>query len=101
MCCEFPGPPGNTTTFEGVPPGYYNLRVTAITDREEARFSRKVYVPRNSNICSVNLINAGVVVNDDSATAEFQAVGAATSFRCRMDKGRTNTCEYKCLINVQ
>ena len=101
MCCEFLGPPGNTTTFEGVRPGYYNLRVTALTDREEARFSRKVYVPANSNTCSVNLINAGVVVKDDSATAEFQAVGPATSFRCRMDKGRTDTCEYKCLINVQ
>lgn len=101
MCCEFLGPPGNTTTFEDVPPGYYNLRVTALTDTEEARFSRKVYVPANSNTCSVNLINAGVVVKDDSATAEFQAVGPATSFRCRMDKGRTDTCEYKCLINVQ
>ena len=45
-----------------------------------------------SNTCSVNLINAGVVVNGNSATAEFLAVGAATSFKCRLDKGRTDTC---------
>ena len=101
MCCELPGPPGSTTTFEGVSPGYYNLHVTAQADEEEVTVSWKVYVPADSNTCSVNLINAGVVVNDNSATAEFLAVGTTTSFKCRLDKGRTDTCEYKCLCSAR
>ena len=94
MCCKFPGPLGNTTTFEGVRPGYYNLRVTALANNKEARVYRRVYVPTNSNTCSVNLINSGVVVNGNSATVEFQAVGAATGFKCRLDNGYFDTCEY-------
>ena len=96
LCCTFLGPSGNTTTFEGVPPGYYNLRVAALANNKEARVYRRVYVPANSNTCSVNLINAGVVVNGNSATVEFLAVGAATSFKCRLDKGCIDTCEYTC-----
>ena len=99
LCCTFLGPSGSTTTFEGVPPGYHNLRVTALANKKKARVYRRVYVPANSNTCSVNLINAGLVVNGNSVTVEFLAVGAATSFKCKLDKGETDTCEYTCSGN--
>ena len=88
------GPPGSTTTFQNVLSGYYNLRVTATTaDGEEAEVSWKMYIPIASTTCSVNLINAGLVVNGTQATVEFQAVGAATGFKCKVDNGPFDPCK--------
>ena len=92
------GPPGSTTTFQNVLSGYYNLRVTATTaDGEEAEVSWKMYIPIASTTCSVNLINAGLVVNGTQATAEFQAVGAATGFKCKVDNRRFDPCKNPCM----
>ena len=94
------GPPGSTTTFQNLLSGYYNLRVTATTaDGEEAEVSWKMYIPIASTTCSVNLINAGLVVNGTQATVEFQAVGAATGFKCKVDNGPFDPypCKNACI----
>jgi len=87
-----PCPPGSTTVFENVPPNYYSLRVTATTGAEEAEVFWKVYVPARPTICSVNLINFGMVLNGTRATVEFQGVGPTTEFSCRLDSGQFDSC---------
>lgn len=57
------GSPGSTTVFQNVPPDTYSPRVTATKGIEEAVVFWKVYVPARPTICSVNLINFGLVVN--------------------------------------
>ena len=92
------GPPGSTTTFQNVLSGYYNLRVTATTaDGEEAEVFWKIYIPIASITCSINLINAGLEVNGTQATVEFQAIGAATGFKCKVDNGPFDPCKNACM----
>ena len=92
------GPPGSTTTFQNVFSGYYNLRVTATTaDGEEAEVFWKIYIPIASITCSINLINAGLEVNGTQATVEFQAIGAATGFKCKVDNGPFDPCKNACM----
>lgn len=74
------------------------MRVTATTAvGEKAEVSWRVYMPTASTTCSVNLINAGLVVNGAQATIEFQAVGAATGFRCKVDDGPLDPCKNACM----
>ena len=87
------GSPGSTTVFQNVPPDTYSLRVTATTGVEEAVVFWKVYVPARSTICSVNLINFGLVVNGTCTTVEFQGVGPISGFSCRLDNGQFDSCE--------
>ena len=71
--------------------------MTATTDDEEVEIFWKMYVPAAPTTCSVNLINAGLVVNGTQATVEFRAAGAATGFSCRVDNGAFETCEFMCI----
>jgi len=87
------GSPGSLTVFQNVPPDTYSLRVTATTGVEEAVVFWKVYVPANPTICSVNLINFGLVVNGTRTTVEFQGVGPISGFSCRLDNGQFDSCE--------
>ena len=61
--------------FQNVPSGWYSLRVTATSDMEEEKVIWKMYVPITSSICSVNLINAGLVVDGASVSMEFRGWG--------------------------
>jgi len=98
-CLSTPiGPPGSTTVFENVLPDTYSLHVTATTGEEETVEFWKVYVPARPTICSVNLINFGMVLNGTCATVEFQGVGPTTEFSCRLDSGQFDSCE---LCSVQ
>ena len=89
----YAGPPGRTIVFQNVPSGLYSLRVTATSDMEEEEVIWKVYVPVTSSICSVNLINTGLVVDGTSVSMEFQGVGSTAGFSCRLDNGRFSSCE--------
>ena len=89
----YTGPPGRTTVFQNVPSGLYSLRVTATSDMEEEEVVWRVYVPTTSSICSVNLINTGLVVDGTSVSMEFGGVGSTAGFRCRLDNGRFSSCE--------
>ena len=72
--------------------------MTATTGAEEAEVFWKVYVPARPTICSVNLINFGMVLNGTRATVEFHGVGPTTEFSCRLDSGQFDSCE---LCSVQ
>ena len=89
----YTGPPGRTTVFQNVPSGLYSLRVTATADMDEEEVIWKVYVPTTSSICSVNPINAGLVVDGTSVSMEFRGVGSTSGFICRLDNGRFSSCE--------
>ena len=79
--------------FQNVPSGLYSLRVIATADIEEEEVIWKVYVPTTSSICSVNLIDAGLVVDGTSVSMEFREVGSTSGFTCRLDNGRFSSCE--------
>ena len=79
--------------FQNVPSGWYSLRVTATSDMEEEKVIWKMYVPITSSICSVNLINAGLVVDGASVSMEFRGVGSTSGFICRLDNRRFSSCE--------
>jgi len=70
-----------------------SLWVTATTGVEEAVVFWKVYVPARPTICSVNLINFGLVVNGTCTTVEFQGVGPTAGFLCRLNNGQFESCE--------
>ena len=89
----YAGPPGQTTVFQNVPSGLYSLRVTATSDMEEEEVVWRVYIPTTSSICSVNLINTGLVVDGTSVSMEFGGVGSTSGFSCRLDNGRFSSCE--------
>ena len=91
--CTYAGPPGRTTMFQNVPSGWYSLRVTATSDMEEAKVLWKVYVPMTSSTCSVNLINADLVVDGTTVSMEFRGVGSTSSFTCRLDNRQFSSCE--------
>ena len=95
----YTGPPGRTTVFQNVPSGLYSLRVTATADMEEEEVIWKVYVPTTSSICSVNPINAGLVVDGASVSMEFRGVGSTSGFTCRLDNGRFSSCEL-CTVKI-
>ena len=79
--------------FQNVPSGWYSLCVTATSDMEEEKVIWKVYVPVTLSIYSVNLINAGLVVDGTSVSMEFQGVGSTSGFTCRLDNRRFSSCE--------
>ena len=79
--------------FQNVPSDLYALRVTATADMDEEEVIWKVYVPTTSSICSVNLINAGLVVDGTSVSMEFRGVGSTSGFTCRLDNGRFSSCK--------
>jgi len=79
--------------FQNVPSGWYSLCVTATSDMEEAKVLWKVYVPMTSSTCSVNLINAGLVVDGTTVSMEFRGVGSTSSFTCRLDNRQFSSCE--------
>ena len=98
-CCIYTGPPGNTTVFQSVPSGFYYLRVTATSGPEEGEVTWKVYmyVPTTSSICSVNLINTGLVVDGTSVSMEFRGMGPTSVFTCRLDDRQFHSCEFYCV----
>ena len=79
--------------FQNVPSGLYSLHVTATADMDEEEVIWKVYVPITSSVCSVNPINAGLVVDGTSVSMEFRGVGSTSGFTCRLDNGRFSSCE--------
>ena len=89
----YTGPPGRTTVFQNVPSDLYALRVTATSDMDEEEVIWKVYVPTTSSICSVNLVNTGLVVDGTSVSVEFRGVGSTSGFTCRLDNRRFSSCE--------
>ena len=96
-CCIYTGPPGNTAVFQNVPSGFYYLRVTATSGPEEGEVTWKVYVPTTSSVCSVNLINTGLVVNGTSVSTEFRGMGPTSMFSCRLDDRQFHSCEFYCV----
>ena len=97
--CTYAGPPGRTTVFQNVPFGFYSLRVTATSDVEKEKVIWKVYIPTISSTCSVNLINAGLVVDGTAVSMEFWGVGSTSSFACRLDNRQFSSCELDpCLL---
>ena len=78
--------------FQNVPSGWYSLRVIATSDMEKEKVIWKVYIATTS-IGSVNLINAGLVVDGTIVSAEFQGVGSTSAFTCRLDHTRFSSCE--------
>ena len=78
--------------FQNIPSGWYSLRVIASSDMETEKVIWKVYVA-TASICSVNLINAGLVVDGTSVSAEFRGVGSTSGFTCRLDHTRFSSCE--------
>ena len=79
--------------FRNIPPGWYSLDMTATSDMEKEKVIWKVYIPTSSSTCSVNLINAGLVVDGTSVSTEFRGVGSTTGFICKLDNGRFSSCE--------
>ena len=93
----YAGPPGRITVFQNVPSGLYSLRAKATSDMDEEEVIWRVYVPTTSSICSVNLINAGLVVDGTSVSMEFRGVGSTSGFTCRLDNSRFSSCEL-CIV---
>ena len=91
--CTYTGSPGSRTVFQNVSSGFHSLRVTAISDAEEAEVIWKVFIPPTSTICSANLVNTGLVVNGTSVLVEFRGVGLSSGFNCRLDNGQFSSCE--------
>ena len=91
--CTYTGSPGSRAVFQNVSSGFHSLRVTAISDAEEAEVIWKVFIPPTSTICSANLVNTGLVVNGTSVFVEFRGVGLSSGFNCRLDNGQFSSCE--------
>ena len=91
--CTYAGPPGRNTVFQNIPSGWYTLRITAISDMEKENVNWKVYIPTTSSTCSVNLINAGLVVDGANVFIEFRGVGSTAGFTCKLDKEQFSSCE--------
>ena len=99
LCCHnktlhlYAGPPGRTTVFQNIPSAWYTLRITAISDMEKEKVLWKLYIPATSSTCSVNLINAGLVVDGANVSIEFRGVGSTAGFTCKLDNGQFNSCK--------
>lgn len=96
-CSLYIGSPGSTTVFQNVPSDFYYLRVTATSGPEEKEVIWKVYVPETSSVCSVNLINTGLIVNGSSVSLEFRGMGPTSAFTCRLDSRQFHSCELYCM----
>ena len=96
-CSLYIGSPGSTTVFQNVPSDFYYLRVTATSGPEEKEVIWKVYVPERSGVCSVNLINTGLIVNGSSVSLEFRGMGPTSAFTCRLDSRQFHSCELYCV----
>ena len=74
----------------------YTLRVTGIFPTEELEVRRDVFIPIDSNECSVVLINDGLTINGRILTAEFGEIGTVGSYTCRVDQQNTRfPCEFR------
>jgi len=98
-CSLYTGSPGSTTVFQNVPSDFYYLRVTATSGSEEKEVTWKVYVPETSAVCSVNLINTGLVVNGSTVSLEFRGMGPTSRFTCRLDSRQFHSCELYCIAS--
>ena len=98
-CSLYTGSPGSTTVFQNVPSDFYYLRVTATSGPEEKEVTWKVYVPETSAVCSVNLINTGLVVNGSTVSLEFRGMGPTSRFTCRLDSRQFHSCELYCIAS--
>ena len=84
-----------TTTFTGVAPGNYRLRIVASApDYNNSVIRRRVVIPDGSNFCTANLIDEGVVLSGSNLTVHFRGVGPVTGFQCIMDRRRRFSCEF-------
>ena len=84
-----------TTTFTGLAWGVYRPRIVASASGfNRSVIRRRVVIPRDSNYCTVNLINDGVVVSGNNLTVHFRGVGPATGFRCFVNRRTRFSCEH-------
>ena len=90
-----------TTTFTGLAPGVYRLKIVAsASGYNRSVIRRRVVIPRDSNYCTANLIDEGVVVSGSNLTVHFQGVGPVTGFQCIVDRRTRISCEllvYCCM----
>ena len=94
------GDPALTTisfTFSGLSPAIYRVRIVVTDDLGQTGVQRKrIVVPDFAimkNICSVNLINSGVVVTGNDVTLSFREIGVTTGFMCRLDDEDREDCK--------
>ena len=84
-----------TTTFTGLAPGVYRLKIGAsASGYNRPVIRRRVVIPRDSNYCTANLIDEGVVVSGSNLMVHFQGVGLVTGFRCILDRRTRFSCEF-------
>ena len=84
-----------TTTFTGLAWGVYRLKIVAsASGYNRSVIRRRVVIPRDSNYCTINLINDGVVVSGNNLTVHFRGVGPATGFRCFVNRRTRFSCEH-------
>ena len=51
-------------------------------------------------VCTVHLINEGIVVHGNNVTAQFVGVGSAASYLCRLDSQLLKHCNaILCTVN--
>ena len=82
-----------STTFTSLAPGVYRVRiVTSAPNYTRTVFRRRVVIPRDSNFCTVNLINDGVVVSGSNLMVHFQGLGPVTGFQCIVDRRTRFSC---------
>ena len=83
-----------TTTFTGLAWGVYRLKIVASAPNyTRSVIRRRVVIPRDSNYCTANLIDEGVIVNGSNLTVHFQGVGPVTGFQCIVDRRTRFSCE--------
>ena len=84
-----------STTFTGIAPGIYRLRIVASAPGyNDSVIRRRVVVPDGSNFCTANLIDDGVVLSGSDLTVHFRGVGPVTGFQCILDRQREFSCEF-------
>ncbi len=49
----------------------------------------------NPGSCGVNLINEGVIVNEDCARIQFTGCGPVESYLCKLDRDPFKPCEFR------
>ena len=83
-----------STTFTGIAPGIYRLRIVASAPGyNDSVIRRRVVIPHDSNFCAANLIDDGVVLSGSDLIVHFRGVGPVTGFQCIVDRQRKFSCE--------
>ena len=84
--------------FSDLSPAIYRVRIVVTDDLEQTGVRRKrIVIPdfdTDENICSVHLINSGVVVTGNDVTVSFREIGVTTGFMCRLDNEERETCKF-------